>query len=124
MYRQRSPHVASRVFVDQIPDDDLSELLPVEGATATVYFGGDYAKEPIDVSTPWKESGVTDPAGRFSAGSTCAPSKFHAAVVVEKPGFQRVIQVFLHDKSNHTIIAILAPEQGPQSTSIRSAPPN
>ena len=124
VYTQRKPSGQSRLFVGQIPDDDLSDLLPVEGATVTAYYGGDYAKDPINASTSMKDSIRTDASGRFSVGGVCAPSKFHAALVVEKLGFQPVTQVFLHEGTDHDVIAILVPAQASGTASTPVTQPN
>ena len=124
VYTQQSQSGPSRIFVDEIPDEDLSGLVPLADATVTAYYGGDYANVPIDTSTPWKDSVPTDDTGVFSVGGTCAPSKFHAALVVEKPGFQSVTKAFLHDKFNHQVIVILAPITTVNSSSSSGTRPN
>ena len=110
VYEQRRPGAQSRAFVDQTPDDDLSFLVPLEGAKVTVYHGGDYDQKPIDPSTSMKETGQTDASGGFSVGDVTAPTKFHAALVVEKPGYRTVTKIFQHEGLNHTAVVILVPD--------------
>ncbi len=111
VYTQHQPGTQSRAYVDQAPTDDLSGLTPLEGAKIVLYHGGDYDKQPIDTSTLWKEEGESDAVGQFDVGGTTAPSKFHAALVIKKPGYKPVTQVFMHEKFDHTAVVILVPDE-------------
>ena len=110
VYAQRQPGAQSRAFVDQAPDDDLSGLVPLEGAKLTLYHAHDYDKEPIDPSAALKASDESKASGEFDVGGVTAPNKFHPALVVEKPGYKTVTKIFEHDGRAHTAVIILAPE--------------
>jgi hypothetical protein len=113
VYEQRRPGAQSRAFIDQAPNDDLSGLVPLAGAKVTLYHGKNYDEGNIDPSTVFKDEMVTDSSGEFSAGGTTAPYKFNAALVVEKPGYKPVTQIFPHGEHNHTAVIILVPEAQP-----------
>ena len=110
VYAQRQPGAQSRAFVDQTPDDDISGLVPLEGAKLTLYHAHDYDKEPIDPSAALKSSGESKASGEFDLSDVTAPSKSHPALVVEKPGYRPVTKIFEHDGRDHTAVVILAPE--------------
>ena len=113
VYEQRRPGAYSRAFIDRAPDDDLSGLTPLADAKVTVYHGKNYDKGNIDPSTVFKSEAVTTTSGEFSAGGTTAPYKFDAALVVEKPGYKPVTQIFPHGEHMHTAVVILVPETQP-----------
>lgn len=113
VYEQRHPGAQSRAFIDRAPDDDLSGLAPLAGAKVTLYHAKDYEEGKLDPSTVFKRELVTDPSGEFEATDTTAPYKFNAALVVEKPGYKPVTQLFPHGESPHTAIVILVPEARP-----------
>jgi len=110
VYTQSRSNDRSCVYTDQIPDANLSQLVPVPNATVTLYFGDDYATKPVDRSDPMKRTQETDADGRFQLGSTCAPSEFHAALVVEKLGYGAVTETFRHKGGKHRAIVILTPD--------------
>lgn len=110
VYAQRQPGAQSRAFVDQTPDDDLSGLVPLEGAKLTLYHAHDYDKQPIDTSAALKSSGESRASGEFEMSDVTAPNKFHPALVVEKPGYKPVTKIFEHDGRAHTAVIILVPE--------------
>jgi hypothetical protein len=113
VYEQRQPGARSRAFIDRAPDDDLSGLTPLAGAKVTLYHGKDYDKGGSDPSALIKNENVTDSAGEFETAGTTAPSEFDAALVVEKPGYRPVKQIFPHGESSHTAVIILVPEGRP-----------
>src|SRR3712207_4878805 len=110
VYAQRQPGAQSRAFVDQAPDDDLSGLVPLEGAKLTLYHGHDYDKGPDDAPAAMKESVESNGSGAFEVGSTTAPNKFKAALFVEKQGYRPVTKIFEHVGRDHTAVVILVPE--------------
>lgn len=111
VYAQRQPGAQSRDFIDQMPDDDISGLTPLAGAKVVLYHAGDWDKNTIDPSTIWKREVLSDASGQFDAGDVTAPHKFNAALVVEKPGYKPVTQIFKHEGGNHAAIVILAPDE-------------
>jgi hypothetical protein len=113
VYEQRRPGARSRAFIDRTPDDDLSGLTPLASAKVTLYHGEDYDKTNIDPSTGFKSETVTGDSGEFDAGGVTAPYKFNAALLVEKPGYKSVTQIFPHDELGHTAVVILVPETQP-----------
>lgn len=113
VYEQRRPGAQSRAFIDRMPDDDLSGLVPLAGAKVTIYHGKNYDKGNLDPSTVFKSDALTDSAGEFHAGDTTAPYKFDGALVVEKPGYRPVTQIFRHGELEHTAVIILVPENNP-----------
>lgn len=113
VYEQRQPGAKSRAFVDKVPDDDLSGLIPLAGAKITLYHGKNYDAGNIDPSTIFKNENKTDSAGEFEAGGTTAPYKFNAVLVVEKPGYKPVTQIFTHGETGHTAVVILVPDTQP-----------
>ena len=113
VYEQRRPGSQSRAFVDRIPDDDLSSLTALDGAKVTLYHGKNYDKGGIDPSTVFKREVVTDASGEFDASDVTAPYKFKAALVVEKPGYKTVTEIFQHDEHDHTAVVILVPDTQP-----------
>ncbi|HEX8284616.1 MAG TPA: hypothetical protein VF588_14725 [Pyrinomonadaceae bacterium] len=113
VYEQRQPGAQSRVFVDRAPDDDLSGLTPLAGAKVTLYHTEDYEKGKTDPSTIRKHEVVSQTTGEFDASDVTAPYKFKAALVVEKPGYKPVTQIFQHGEDPHTVVVILAPDTNP-----------
>jgi hypothetical protein len=87
----------SAVFMD-VPAPPAMVGAPVPNARVALFFGGDYAKKPVDESTVWKESALTDVDGRFSIGRVCNPAKFHAYIRVEAEGFLSAVKVFPHNE--------------------------
>ncbi|HJQ32125.1 MAG TPA: hypothetical protein VJ866_08100 [Pyrinomonadaceae bacterium] len=113
VYTQPQHTAQSRAFVDRAPDDDLSGLVPLAGAKVTLYHGEDYEKQKKDPSTIWKQEEQSDEAGLFDIQTLTAPYKFDAALVVEKPGYRPVTQIFTHDKLEHTAVVVLVPDEQP-----------
>ena len=113
VYEQRRPGSQSRAFIDRTPDDDLSGLTPLAGAKVTLYHAKDYEKGKIDPSTVWKDEAVSNASGEFEVGGTTAPTKFNDALVVEKPGYKPVTEIFPHGEHAHTAIIILVPDTQP-----------
>lgn len=111
VYELRRPGAQSRVYVDEAPAEDLSGLVAVGGAKLTLYHGDDYGKKPINSSTRFKATGESDASGGFDVGGVTAPGKFHAALVVEKPGYKPLTKIFLHDKLDHAAVVILVPDE-------------
>jgi hypothetical protein len=113
VYEQRKPGAQSRAFIDLPSDDDLSGLVPLSDAKVTLYHAKDYEKGNIDTSTNFKEETLTTTSGMFDVGGTTAPYKFNAALVVEKPGYKPVTEIFTHDGHDHIATVILVPETQP-----------
>lgn len=110
VYARRASGGVSQAYVDELAANE-TDLSPLEGVKITVYHGGDYATKPIDKSTQWQDSSTTDSQGAFTAGSTTAPFRFHAALTAEKDGYKPVTKVFLHDKkAEHEAVIVLVPE--------------
>jgi hypothetical protein len=113
VYEQRQPGAQSRAFIDRAPDDDLSGLTPLADAKVTLYHAEDYDQKKLDPSTVYKRESLTDPSGEFDASAVTAPYKFKAALVVEKPGYRPVTQIFPHGEFPHTAVVILVPDSNP-----------
>jgi len=114
VYEQRRPGSQSRAFVDRAPDDDLSGLTPLTDAKVTLYHAEDYEKGKLDPSTAARTSeAVTNSSGEFDASAVTAPYKFRAAVVIEKPGYKPVTEIFQHGEHDHTAVVILVPDTQP-----------
>ena len=114
VYEQRKPGAQSRAYIDRAPDDDLSGLVPLSGAKVTLYHAEDYDKKRLDPSTAARTSETTsDTSGEFNVGGVTAPYKFNAALVVEKPGYRPVTQLFAHGEHDHTAVIILVPDSNP-----------
>ncbi|HEX6184427.1 MAG TPA: carboxypeptidase-like regulatory domain-containing protein [Pyrinomonadaceae bacterium] len=113
VYEQRRPGSQSRAFIDRTPDDDLSGLTPLAGAKVTLYHGRDQDKANLDPSKGFTREVVTDASGEFDASAVTAPYKFKAALVVEKPGYKPVTEIFQHGESAHTVVVILVPDTQP-----------
>jgi hypothetical protein len=113
VYEQRQPGAQSRAYVDRTPDDDLSGLTPLAGAKVTLYHGGDQDKGNFDRSKGLTIEAVTNTSGEFDASAVTAPYKFKAALVIEKPGYKPVTEIFQHGESAHTVVVILVPDTQP-----------
>ena len=113
VYEQRRPGSQSRAFIDQTPDDDLSGLTPLAGAKVTLYHGSDQDKANLDPSKGFTREVVTDASGEFDASDVTAPYKFKAALVIEKPGYKPVTEIFPHGEHAHTAVVILVPDTQP-----------
>ena len=113
VYEQRRPGSQSRAFIDRTPDEDLSGLTPLSGAKVTLYHGTNFDKEALDPSKGFTREAVTNTSGEFDIFDTTAPYKFRAALVIEKPGYKPVTEIFQHGESAHTAVVILVPDTQP-----------
>ena len=73
-----------------------AKLMPLEGATVTIFHARDHAKEPIKESNEFRDDAVTDESGTFSTSGTTNPRSHHAVLRVTREGFASVEVKFLH----------------------------
>ena len=110
VYARKTPIGKSEAFVDEsFPDS--SQLTPVKDATVTLYHGRNYSQESIDKSTGMHDSTKTDGNGAFELHRLTAPYSFHAALVVEKEGYESITKIFLHKSDPHEVVVVLAPAE-------------
>ena len=110
VYARKTAIGKSEAFVDErFPD--LSQLTPVKDANVTLYHGRDYSQGPID-KTGMHDTTKTDENGAFQIYTLTAPYSFHAALVVEKEGYESLTKIFLHDKLDpHEVVVVLVPTE-------------
>lgn len=107
VYARKTAIGKSEAFVDD-SFPDLSQLTPVKDATVTLYHGRDYSQEPID-KTGMHDTTKTDESGAFELHKLTAPYSFHAALVVEKEGYESITKIFLHESDPHEVVVVLVP---------------
>ena len=104
-----TPEMKSRIIVDEPLSLDY-QVSPLSGVNITLFHGADYAKEPVQEDTVWKNEAVTGSDGAFATGGTTNPADFHAAIRAEKAGYRPVTEVFLHDPVKHQIHILMVLE--------------
>ncbi len=73
-----------------------AKLVPLEGASVTLFHCRDHAKVAIDETDIWREDAVTARDGLFIVAGTTNPSPVHAVLRVTKHGYQPLQEMFLH----------------------------
>jgi len=83
----------------------------VKDATVTLYHGRNYSQESIEKSSGMHDTTKTDANGAFELHRLTAPYSFHAALVVEKEGYESITKIFLHKSDPHEVVVVLAPAE-------------
>ena len=115
-WQNAPPGEKGRAYIDGEPLPEGLEMVPLEGARITLFHAADYAEEPLDEDTIWKELETSREGGAFVIPTAVtAPSEFHALLRAEAEGFRPLERLFLHNgpgqkKFEHTAVILLVRE--------------